>query len=142
MNVLLTGAVGGIGREVAIRLAGQGAHLALVDRNAEGVQQLAAEIVATGGKAHALPADLLDASARAGLPARAEAALGKIDVLLNLAGLLSFTPFEDEDPARMEMLLKLNLLTPMDLTRLLLPAMKARGAGHIVNVGSTFGSIG
>ncbi|MCP5141022.1 MAG: SDR family oxidoreductase [Gammaproteobacteria bacterium] len=142
MNVLLTGAAGGIGREVAIRLAEHGARLALVDRNADALNALAADIVAAGGKAHALPADLLDADARAALPARAEAALGQIDVLLNLAGLLSFTPFEDEDPARMEMLLKLNLLTPMDLTRLLLPAMKARGAGHIVNVGSTFGSIG
>ena len=142
MNVLLTGAVGGIGREVAILLAEQGAHLALVDRNAEAVQLLAAEIVANGGVAYALPADLLDADQRAGLAARAQAALGSVDTLVNLAGLLSFAAFEDEDPTRMERLLKLNLLVPMDLTRALLPAMLQRGTGHIVNVGSTFGSIG
>lgn len=142
MNIILTGAAGGIGQELARRLAARGAHLALVDRNAEALQTLAAQIVATGGKAHALPADLLDANARAALPARAQAALGGIDVLLNLAGMLSFTPFEEEDAGRMETLLRLNLLAPMHLARVFLPAMLAQGHGRIVNVGSIFGSIG
>ncbi|MCB1734681.1 MAG: SDR family oxidoreductase [Gammaproteobacteria bacterium] len=142
MKVLLTGAAGGIGREVAIRLAEQGAELALADRNADALQQLADEIVATGGRAQAVSVDLLDGEQRRALPARVETALGPIDTLVNLAGLLSFSPFEHEDPAAMERLVKLNLLVPMDLTRTLLPGMIERGSGHIVNVGSTFGSIG
>ncbi len=141
-RILITGAAGGIGRETALRLADQGAQLALVGRNADALRGLAAEITAGGGTAQALPTDLLDASARAGLPERARVALGEIDVLVNLAGVLSFCRIEDEDPDRLDMLLRLNLLAPMDLARMILPAMIARKQGQIVNVGSTLGSIG
>ena len=68
--------------------------------------------------------------------------LGGVDLLINCAGLLSFRPFAEEDPAVLERIVQLNLVTPMLLVRQLLPAMLERGSGRIVNVGSTFGSIG
>jgi short-subunit dehydrogenase len=65
-----------------------------------------------------------------------------VDLLVNIAGLLDFTPFEAEDPVSIERLMQVNLIAPIQLARLLLPAMLKQGRGRIVNVGSTFGSIG
>ncbi|OGT92810.1 MAG: short chain dehydrogenase, partial [Gammaproteobacteria bacterium RIFOXYA12_FULL_61_12] len=68
--------------------------------------------------------------------------LGGIDLLINVAGLLSFRPFAEEDPALLERIVQLNLITPMLLARQALPHLLKAGSGRIVNVGSTFGSIG
>jgi short-subunit dehydrogenase len=140
-RILLTGAAGGIGAAVAEGLAARGARLALVDRNAEALDRLQAKLSAGGGTCHVVPADLLDAAARNGAVEQAADALGGIDILINNAGLLSFRPFDEEDPVQLERIIQLNLLTPMLLTRQVLPLLKA-GGGRIVNIGSTFGTIG
>ncbi len=137
-RVALTGAAGGMGRILARRLHEKGARLALVDANAEAVIELAGELEG----AQAAPADLSTASGCALAAGECEKLLGGVDVLINLAGLNSFRAFEDEDPARLDVLMHVNLLAPMHLTRALLPGMIARGDGRIVNVGSIFGSIG
>jgi len=67
---------------------------------------------------------------------------GGLDVLANLAGVLDFTAYQEEDPGLLARLLKINLEAPMQLTRAVLPGMIERGHGRIVNVGSMFGSIG
>ena len=67
---------------------------------------------------------------------------GGLDVLINLAGVLGFGPYQEEDPGLVARLLKVNLEAPMQLTRAILPGMIERGQGRIVNVGSMFGSIG
>jgi short-subunit dehydrogenase len=141
-RILYTGAAGGIGAETARLLASRGARLALVDRPGAPLAALAEDIASRGGRAHALDADLLDPAARSAAIARARRVLGEIDILINGAGLLSFRPFGDEDPEQWERLMRLNLLVPMALTRALLPGMIERGRGRIVNIGSTFGSIG
>ncbi len=141
-RILLTGAAGGIGQAVARELAGRGARLALVDRDGAALDRLAAGLGDTPGDALPIAADLLDPAGREGAVTTAVERLGGLDCLVNLAGLLSFRPFDEEEPARIERIVQLNTVVPMLLARACLPAMIARGSGLIVNVGSTFGSIG
>ncbi|MDX8392581.1 MAG: SDR family oxidoreductase [Mariprofundaceae bacterium] len=136
-NILLTGAAGGIGRELAHRLAERGARLALVDANEEALRE-----VAKGLKhSKVIAGDLSTAEGCQAVADAAEVALGEVDVLINLAGLMSFRCFEDEDIDAMERIIQVNLLGAMRLTRDLLPGMLARDSGRIINVGSVFGSI-
>src|SRR3954449_3931810 len=133
-TVLLTGASGAIGSEVARRLAARGARLGLSARRAELLEQLADE-VATAGAPRPLvaPADL----ARRGAAAELAAAAGDIDVLINNAGAsmqgLGWI-VGDRDEART--VLETNLWSPLALIAALAPAMVRRGEGTIVNVGS------
>lgn len=141
-RILITGAAGGIGQQVARMLASRRAKLALLDRDAESLGALAAELQQLGGIVEAFPVDLLDDKAREIVLVGAMEALGGIDMLVNIAGLLSFRPYADEDPGRLDALLRLNLGVPMQLSRAVLPQLIEQGSGRIVNVGSTFGSIG
>ena len=118
-------------------IARRGARLALIGTNAEALQKLAGELE----HAFAVPGDL---SHREGCDASVDQAMSKLggtDVLINLAGLMSFCTCEDEDIERVQRLMHVNLLAPLILSRALLPGMLAQGKGQIVNVGSTFGSI-
>jgi len=136
-NVLLTGAAGGMGRLLARALHERGGHLALVDANAQALESVAKELPG----AHAIVGDLSTAAGCAKIAAEAQDAVGPIDVLINLAGIMSFRCFEDEAPETVERLIRVNLLGPMLLTRAVLPQMLTRDSGRIVNVGSVFGSI-
>jgi len=140
-RIILTGAAGGIGAELALQLAQRGARLALLDRNQSQLEQVAAAIAGTGGSATVIAADLLDPAVRSAAVEQAVSDLGGLDALINNAGLLSFRAFGEEDPVVLERILRLNTLTPMLLTRQLLPRLLEQGHGRIVNVGSTFGSI-
>jgi short-subunit dehydrogenase len=139
--VLLTGASGGIGRCLTRELVRHGARLALAGRNEAELSELAQRVNADGGVAVALPIDLSEPSSDAALVERAEAALGCIDVLVNNAGLSSFGPFYAEDDAAIRRIIDVNLTAPMLLVRAALPGMLRRRLGHIVNIGSAFGSI-
>ena len=130
-HVLLTGATGALGRRLAHELAGRGARLTLVARSVDDLERLAAEV---GGRA--LPADLLEAEERARLVASAEEGGGPLDVLLNNAGVETASHVADEDAESLTRAVTLNLLAPMDLTRLALAGMLARGRGTVVNVSS------
>jgi short-subunit dehydrogenase len=140
-RVLLTGAAGGIGAATALALARAGAQLVVAGRAEAALQKLCAEIVAHGGRAQPVVADLAGSAGRQALAEEASRRLGGVDLLVNIAGLLDFTPFEAEDPMAIERLMQVNLIAPIQLARLLLPAMLKQGRGRIVNVGSTFGSI-
>lgn len=142
-RVLITGAAGGIGSAVAEVLAQRGAALALVGRSrTTALASLQQHLSDGGAEAHAIPADLLDAESRARAVDRSRAQLGGIDMLVNCAGMTSFRPFAEEDPALLQQIVQLNLVAPMLMARAVLPEMLVRGAGRVVNVGSTFGSIG
>lgn len=141
-NIILTGAAGGIGRPLALALAGKGARLALVERDASRLEAVRAEIEQRGGQAVAILADLSAPNAAEDVVNRAKSALGGVDVLINNAGLLDFVPFEQHDPQRIEQLVHTNVTVPMLLTRAVLPHMLARGNGRIVNIGSALGAIG
>jgi len=141
-RVLLTGAAGGIGSALAKQLLQRGATLALIGRNEAAMKSLADNLGDSGGNFHATSADLLDSMARTKAVEQSRNLLGGVDLLINCAGMSSFHPFPDEDSAVIEGIIRLNLLIPMLLTRQLLPEMIQRRSGRIVNVGSTFGSIG
>jgi short-subunit dehydrogenase len=137
-RVVLTGAAGGMGAVLARLMHAKGAKLALVDSNEEVLQKLANELAG----AAAIVGDLASREGCEKIATQAEAALGGVDLLVNLAGIMSFAAFEDEDDARIETLMHINLIAPMLLSRALLPAMLTQNSGRIVNIGSMFGSIG
>ncbi|MDQ7010247.1 MAG: SDR family oxidoreductase [Mariprofundaceae bacterium] len=141
-RVILTGAAGGMGRLLAEALARRGARLALVDINADALQAVCDDIAAAGGEAHAIAADLSKLEGCDAVVGGAIQALGGIDMLINLAGLMSFRAFEDEPPSHLDTLIRVNLIAPMMLTREVLPHLISEGGGRIVNIGSIFGSIG
>ncbi len=141
-RIILTGAAGGIGACIAKRLTAKGAQVVLVGRRAEPLAALQKEIFAAGGKSHYVIADLASHEGREAIVAQASELVGGIDMLVNNAGISSYSLFKDEDPQAIERLYKTNLIAPVALTRLVLPMMLDQGHGHIVNIGSIFGSIG
>lgn len=140
-GVVLTGASRGLGRELALRLADEGARLVLVARDAAGLERVAEAVVAAGGLAEVLSADLADPAALPGLAARAEVMLGGVDVVVHNAGIEPFAPFTELDVDTIDRALAVNLRAPIVLTRLLTPGMVARGRGHVVLIGSTSGLL-
>lgn len=141
-NVILTGAAGGIGSAIATALAIAGSRLLLVDRNQQALSAQAEALSRHGVAAHTLAVDLTQSEDRANVVQQAHARLGEVDILINNAGLLDFTPYESEDPQVIERLIQVNVTAPLQLTRAVVPQMLARQQGRIVNMGSTFGSIG
>lgn len=141
-GVVVTGAAGGLGAELVRGLVSRGARVALMDRNAEALGSVVEGLGDGAGQSVPIAVDLLDGDARNAALDEARRNLGAIDVLLNNAGLLSFRPYAEEDPAVLERILQLNTVVPMLATRRVLPEMLDRGRGRIVNIGSTFGSIG
>ena len=145
-KVLVTGAAVGIGRAVAVRLARAGADVAVHHVSPEEhPEAVVDEIAALGRRAVALQADLTDADAAAGLAARAAAALGGLDGLVNNAGLTINSPLEEMPDAQLGVLLDLNLRGPMLVSRGALAHLKraaamrdaaGTGAPFIVNVSS------
>jgi short-subunit dehydrogenase len=133
-RVLVTGASRGIGEAIARACAAAGARVALVARSRDALAGLAAEL---GGTAH--PADLGAVEAVAGLVDRVEADGGPVDVLVNNAGIDLGGTFAQTDPGDLELIFRVNLVTPVLLTRQVLPGMLARRRGHIVNVSSLAG---
>ena len=136
---LVTGASRGIGRATARRLAAEGASVVVTAtaRSTEGLRQTCALIEQAGGRAATVEADLADPAARADLVARAAAAFGPIDILVNNAATITAyaPPSKIDLPARQAMF-EVNLQAPIDLIQQALPAMRAQGWGRIVNITS------
>lgn len=141
-RILITGAAGGIGKMLAKELAQKGASLMLADRAADALEALRDEVQVTGGQVKIAAVDLLQPDAPEQLAATALQELGGVDLLLNLAGIMSFKLFQEETADNIERMWRVNAIVPMQLARALLPQMLERGSGRIVNVGSVFGSIG
>jgi short-subunit dehydrogenase len=138
-KVLVTGAAGGIGSSVARRLGASGASLLLTDFREEPLMALAEELRFAGIDVGAIAADLGQQDARARIASKA-ARLG-IDVLINIAGINPFGMFAEQTDAEIERAFAINTVAPVLLCRALLPALTDRREAHIVNVGSTFGSL-
>lgn len=136
-TVLITGASRGIGEAIAQQCADAGARVIGIARNAELLQTAMAKI---GGAA--MVCDLSDAAAVRGLIARVESAHGPIDVLVNNAGIDHTDYFANASEVVVQSVIQVNQITPIELIRQVLPGMKSRGLGHIVNVSSIAGSGG
>lgn len=141
-HALVTGAGSGIGRATALRLAKEGAAVAVVDVNAEAAERTAAEVREAGGAATGFTCDVADGTAVAATVAAAERSVGPIDVLANVAGIgdtASIDGLEAISEERWDRVLAVNLRGPFLLCRSLLPLMAQRGRGAVVNVSSLAG---
>ena len=141
LTALITGASSGIGRELALRLAQQGARVGLVARRSRELDALAREITNSGGWALALPCDVAVRAQVDEAAARVSAKLGDVDLLINNAGYGHHRPFLDWDVANMEQMLRVNLLGSIYWTKAVLPAMVSRRRGWLVFMASVAGRI-
>ena len=136
MVVLLTGGFRGIGPIVAETLAKRGANIALAARSESGLHNVAKRLSELGTEALVMPIDLREASQREQLVADVQRKFGKIDVLVNNAGLETEGAYMELPWTSIRETIEVNLIAPMALTRLVLPKMLERNAGHIVNIAS------
>ncbi len=132
-KVLLSGATGGLGRSIAVALAGRGATLVLSSRKPEALAELAGGLPGDGHRTAVC--DLADADA----PERLAADAGDVDVLVANAGLPGTGRLEDFSADELGRVLRVNLEAPIRLTHELLPGMEERGSGHLVYVSSLSG---
>lgn len=135
---LVTGASSGIGRATASLLAERGATVVLVARNAERLAELADTITQAGGQALALPSDVTDASARVGILDAVTQRAGRLDVLVNAAGVIASGRIEDTKLDAWRAMFELNVEAVFHLIQLAVPLLGAQ-RGAIVNVSSVCG---
>jgi len=135
---VVTGAARGIGRAVARAYADEGAVVYAIDRFADEMESLSAQ----GGDIRTRKLDLTDAEAIAQTFSAIEAEAGRIDVLVNNAGIIFFKPVEAVSVEDWDQLLAVNLRAPFLAIRAVAPGMKARKAGAIINVSSNAGIKG
>lgn len=141
-TALVTGASRGLGRVIAVALAGEGMALGLAARTREKLEETASLVRERGVRAEVLPADLSDREAIARLAAGAEERLGGVDLLVNNAGVTRPYPYHLREDGAVAGAVDVNLLAPMLLTRRLLGGMVERGRGHVVNMASLAGKAG
>ena len=141
-TVIVTGGGGGIGGASCRRFAELGARVAVLDRNFEAAQAVAAGITASGGRALAVAGDITDRASVDAAVATTESELGPVHVLVNNAGWDIFKPFTKTDPGEWDRLIAINLIGPMHLHHAVLPGMIERRAGRIVNVASDAARVG
>jgi NAD(P)-dependent dehydrogenase (short-subunit alcohol dehydrogenase family) len=138
----VTGASRGIGRAIALAVAGAGSDVVLAARDPAALAAVAREVEATGRKALAVPTDVTDATQVDALVAQALARFGRIDVLVNNAGIGRFGPVDELPIAQFDAMVAVNLRAPFLCTRAVVPAMKQAGGGAIVNIASVAGLVG
>jgi len=139
-TVVLTGASGGIGRAVAEKLAKSGAKLVLVARNRQRLRRLLHDL---GGDPHVmLAADLGSDEGRQNLKLFCKKLDQGISLLINSTGVNEFALFEQQKQQAIATMMNINLLSPILVCQDLLPLLQRQHEARIINIGSTFGSIG
>ncbi|MDX1373945.1 MAG: SDR family oxidoreductase [Burkholderiales bacterium] len=131
---LVTGGTQGIGRASALRLAAEGARVAVAARGADGLERTMAGLRAAGGDALALQADVSRAADCERLMRELVGHFGRIDILVNNAGTSATGEFEAVDDAAWQADFDLKLFAAVRLARLAIPHMKRAGGGRIVNI--------
>jgi acetoacetyl-CoA reductase/3-oxoacyl-[acyl-carrier protein] reductase len=140
--VIITGAAHGIGAATARRFLAEGARVALLDREADGLAEIAAD--APGIDLVTMVGDCTDAAVLAEFHDRAAAAFGPVDILFNNVGQSGrerAAPFHESEEELWRFVLEVSLLTAMRMSRLVVPAMRQRG-GRIVNMSSDAAFVG
>lgn len=134
--ILLTGAASGIGRAAAQALAARSRQLALMDVNAQMLEEIVGICQKSSARTRGFPCDVTDQAAvtRAWQQIRSE--FGGVATLINCAGIGRFAPFLEIEPAEWLRMLHVNVMGAVHLTRAVLPDMLAAGEGLIINVGS------
>jgi len=139
-TIILTGAAGGIGSEIAYQLDRLEAKLILIDLNEQALKVLTDRL---NGEHKSLTLDIASDAGRDLLFEYCSALSDGIDILINSAGVMDFSFLEQQNSERLQLVMNVNVLMPILLTQSLLPLLlKKSTQTTIVNVGSTFGSIG
>lgn len=138
MHVIVTGASSGLGAAMAMEFSASGADVTVVARREALLEELAGRMTAAraDARSHVVTCDLSDPASVSDWVSDAVGALGPVDVLINNAGMQIIGHTAQQDVERGEMLLRLNVHTPMRLTRAVLPSMIDRRSGVIVDVAS------
>jgi NADP-dependent 3-hydroxy acid dehydrogenase YdfG len=138
-TALVTGASSGIGEATARALAAEGARVAIVARRIQRLNDLADRIRQDGGEALPIAADVTDEAQASAMVERVLQKFGRLDMLLNVAGVGVAAPFQNTTTVEYRQMVEVNFLGLLYPIHAALPAMKAQGAGHIVIVSSGTG---
>lgn len=140
---IITGGSRGMGRGYCQRFGAEGARVAVVyHERADAAVEVVDAITANGGKARAFQCDVAKPTKINAMVAAVAAEFGGVDILINNAGLYLFTPLEDTTETDWDTQLNTTLKGPFFCSQAVLPYMKARGGGKIINIGSIFGEDG
>jgi short-subunit dehydrogenase len=140
--IAITGASAGIGRATALRLAREGAAVAICARRADRLEAVAAEIAAGGGLALPVAADVTQAGEMDAFVARTVERFGRLDVMICNAGFGIAGAIDDIAPDQMQKLMDINYYGTYHATRAALPPFRRQGSGHLIMVSSIVGKRG
>ena len=141
-TAIVTGGGRGIGRAISLALARSGATVVVASRSADEIERTKTEIEAEGGKALAIATDVTSRAAVENLVARTREATGRIDVVVNNAGVFTWKALASLEEAEWDRVLDTNLKASYLLVHAALPSLVASGRGRILNVSSIHGTVG
>lgn len=133
---IVTGAAGGLGKAIALLFASEGADIAILDRKAEGAEAVARQMRDLGRRGLAVVADVSDETQVGAAMARIFGELGEPDILVNNAGIDTTSTVEEMPTEMWDEMIRINLRSVFLCTRAVLPAMRRKGYGRIVNISS------
>jgi short-subunit dehydrogenase len=140
-TVVITGGSRGLGLVMARRFAKEGSHLVLIARDETALRRAGGELRAMGAQVLTVPCDITDESAAAAAIDRAIARFGRVDVLINNAGLIQVGPLSHMTCADFEEAMAVHFRGPLHLMWRVIPAMREAGGGRIVNISSIGGEV-
>ncbi len=138
---ILTGASRGLGPYMARALAAEGVHLVLAARSQPELEAVAEEVRALGRKAAVQVCDVVSAGDRAALIERTRTEFGRIDILINNAGIEHTAHFEHLPEEELARVIEVNLISAMQLANAVVPVMLEQKSGHVVNIASLAGKV-
>lgn len=138
-RAIITGASSGIGRQLALQMAGAGVRLVVTARRETLLQSLQQEINSSGGECHMLAGDVCDSQVRNSLLEMALREFGRLDILVNNAGIGAMGRFDQASPERLRQIFEVNFFSMAELTRESLPMLRAGDTPIIVNISSVLG---
>jgi short-subunit dehydrogenase len=139
--VVVARATGGIGRAICLRLASRGATIVAIARNKGNLDQLESEIASFKANCLCIQADLVNPAQWEDVAARVDERFHKVDLFVNCIGGLFPGALCELQESEIEQIVRLNFMAAVYGTRTILPLMRARGAGHIITIGSLGGII-
>lgn len=142
-SIIITGAAGGFGKLVSEKAAALGAKITCADINTETLEANVAAIRAAGGEAQAVKADVTDAAQMRALAEAAKSAYGRIDVMMNNAGVMPLALYADHEEAldKWHACIDINFKGVLNGTVAVYDQMMAQGEGHIINLSSIYGNF-
>jgi NAD(P)-dependent dehydrogenase (short-subunit alcohol dehydrogenase family) len=141
LNAVITGGGSGLGRALALDIAGRGGRVVVADIDEVGATETAQQIGRAGGEAHVVRCDVGDAAQVDHLAETARSLLGEVDFLANNAGVSLTGPFEQLSLDDWEWIMRINVWGVVNGCRAFLPQMRARGRGYVLNVASLAGLL-